>query len=83
MTVLILLAVYAAETVGVSNTVIIGAGVSRIGIAPLLTRSLLERRTALWARCAGDQLRSAERKTGAPRGAPVHSRHEGWGQLTL
>ncbi len=45
MTVSILLAGWVAETVGVSNTVIIGAGVSLIGIVPLLTRSLLELRT--------------------------------------
>ncbi|MFZ4685515.1 MAG: hypothetical protein ACOYMK_07865 [Hyphomonadaceae bacterium] len=52
MTVLILVAVYAAETVGVSNSVIIGAGVSRIGVAPLLTRSLFERRTERDGRAA-------------------------------
>ncbi len=41
MTASILAAGWVAETVGVSNTVIIGAGVSLIGIAPLLTQHLL------------------------------------------
>jgi MFS family permease len=41
MTVSILAAGWVAETVGVANTVIIGAGVSLIGIIPLLTRHLL------------------------------------------
>jgi predicted MFS family arabinose efflux permease len=41
MTVSILAAGWVAETVGVANTVIIGASVSLIGIIPLLTRHLL------------------------------------------
>ena len=41
MTVSILLAGWVAETIGVSNTVMLGAGIAVLGIGPLLTRHLL------------------------------------------
>jgi MFS family permease len=41
MTVSILMAGWVAETIGVSNTVMLGAGIGVIGILPLLTRHLL------------------------------------------
>jgi len=41
MTVAILIAGWVAETIGVSNTVMLGAGIAVLGLAPLLTRHLL------------------------------------------
>lgn len=41
MTAAILVAGWVAETVGVSNTVMLGAGIAVLGIAPLLTQHLL------------------------------------------
>lgn len=41
MTVSILTAGWVAETIGVSNTVILGASIAVLGLAPLLTRRLL------------------------------------------
>jgi len=41
MTVSILIAGWVAETIGVSNTVMLGAGIGLIGVVPLLTRHLL------------------------------------------
>ncbi|MBP9234245.1 MAG: hypothetical protein KBF30_06185, partial [Hyphomonadaceae bacterium] len=41
MTVAILIAGWVAETIGVSNTVMLGAGIAVLGIAPLLTPHLL------------------------------------------
>jgi len=41
MTVSILIAGWVAETIGVSNTVMLGAGIAVLGIPPLLTRHLL------------------------------------------
>lgn len=41
MTVSILIAGWVAETIGVSNTVMLGAGIAVLGIGPLLTRHLL------------------------------------------
>jgi dipeptide/tripeptide permease len=41
MTVSILLAGWIAETIGVANTVMLGAGIAVLGIAPLMTRHLL------------------------------------------
>ncbi len=41
MTVSILVAGWVAETIGVANTVMLGAGIAVLGVAPLLTRHLL------------------------------------------
>ena len=41
MTLAILIAGWVAETIGVSNTVMLGAGIAVLGIAPLLTPHLL------------------------------------------
>lgn len=41
MTVSILIAGWVAETIGVANTVMLGAGIGLIGICPLMTRHLL------------------------------------------
>jgi len=41
MTVSILTAGWVAETIGVSNTAILGAGIAVLGVPPLLTRRIL------------------------------------------
>jgi len=41
MTAAILIAGWVAETIGVSNTVMLGAGIGTLGILPLLTKHLL------------------------------------------
>jgi MFS family permease len=60
MTVSILISGWVAETIGVTNTVMLGAGIGVIGIAPLLTRHLLDMREEPTGRAPVDGMSAAE-----------------------